>query len=278
MLAEGGEYISWVERSLATSRRQRCKLRLIEGDGVVDPETDIPAPFTEELARLDALLARGAIEARDLKVRFASYTVRPEATDMCLELRLGPTCYRECVRGIEHPEDARRRAALGQARHRDARRYLGCGLGVLLLLTTADGRVLLGVRAGNVYRGWLHGVSGWLPFERDVSRIDPVAHARTECEEELGLTDVGELELLGLVSYGLGFETELVFTAQLSNNVLEDLVYCRHWMAAADAYEHSEVILATPERFLSSSTGRLRPIIPSAIFGLRALATRHASA
>jgi len=255
------------------------KLRLVEGNGVVDPDTDMPAPFDEALARLDALLMLRAIDARDLKARFAGFALKPEASDLCLELRVGPTYYRECVLGIEHPEDARHLAELGRVRHGDPRRYLGCGLGVVLLLTTMEGDVLLGVRNGSTYQGRLHGVSGWLPFERDVSSIDPIAHALTECEEEIGLTEVEKPELLGMVSYGFAYETDLLFTANVSTSALNDLVERRHWTDAVDAREHSELILAPPEQFLSKeATDHRSFFVPSSLFGLRALVARRRAA
>lgn len=256
------DYILWLDASTLPAAPS---LRLVEGDGAADPERDVRVPFPEALARLEELVARGELEARDPKARFDGVAVDADG----VALRVGPTHYRHCMADLADPGETARRAALGQRRHGDPRRYLACGLGAVVLPRDGAGRVLLGVRAGDTYRGWLHGPGGWLPFSRDVARLDPAAHAALECEEELGLTGLAPLELLGLVSYRGSFETDLVYTVRLADDVLDELLRGR-WCDAADAAEHSELVRLTPAQALRD--GRRR--VPSTEFGLRALLAR----
>jgi len=277
MPATDASYISWVDIAqlrLGGDLRLPFELRLVEGDGVVDPATDASVPFADALARIDALRRSRVIRKKDRKARFDGCAIRREDDGFCLEIRVGPTHYDDHMHDMQHPEETSRRAALGQERHGDPRRYLACGLGVLMLPTAADGKVLLGVRGGKSYAGCLHGPAGWLPFKRNVSRIDPAAHAAVECEEELGLTGLNETELLGIVSYATTYETDLVFTARAPHGVLEDLVLHRRWASAVDAHEHTDVVLVTPQEVLSPRSGRPPPLVPSTAFGLRALEDR----
>lgn len=269
-----GSYITWVCASppIAGQSPKPCRLRLVDGNGAADPETDAPLFFSEAQARIDALVSRGVIEERDRKARCdgCAWVQTPEGS--YLEIRVGPTQYYDCMRDLEQTSETRRRAELGLERHGDPKRYLACGLGVLVLPTTIDGRVLLGVRGGHTYSGWMHGPAGWLPFERDVTRIDPLMHARLECEEELGVTDLGTLDLLGVVSYTASFETDLVFTTTVPDRLLDDLVEHRGWTRAADAHEHTEFLLVSPTEVLSVKAHAARPLVPSTEFGLRTLA------
>ncbi len=248
------------------------EVRMTEGDGAADVDTDASAPFPQAMAEIDALVKSGTIRKRDRKARFDGCDVRSDGGLSFAEVRVGPTHYEECARDIRNPQEVRRRAALGRERHGDPYRYLACGTGVLLLPTTADGRVLLGVRGGGAHPGLLHGPAGWLPFRRRVAQIDPAGHALTECEEELGLTGLEPPELLGVVSYRATYETDLVFTSRAPDGLLEELVARRSWTRAQDAREHTDVLLLTPRQALRASPANPQPLMPSTRFGLQALA------
>lgn len=266
-------WITWVDIAAQTLGAGRdWQLRMVEGYGRGSFEDDRVPSFEAGLADIHALVDQGVITAADRKCRYDGCRVTTgPGGGIELDVRIGPSHYDDAVRDMLQPEQTAHLARLGEQRHCDPRRYLACGIGVLVLPTSADGRVLLGIRSDEVYAGWAHGPVGWLPFDPQVERIDAAAHALVECKEELDLTDLGPLTLLGLISYSATFETEIVFTAIAGNGVLEDLVDRRTWTQAIDACEHADVFLVEPGTAIEQNAHGGRPLVPGTGFGLRAL-------
>ncbi len=279
MIPESSHIVWLAAETSSAAKARRTMLRLVEGNGTGDPVTGEVPSFAEALARLDELIRQGRIEKRDLKCRFDGCTVREEDEARTVEVRIGSTQYYAIMRDIDLTAQTARKAALGKQRHGDPRRYLECGIGVLVLPYSDDGRVLLGIRDGDTYAGRLHGPSGWLPFECDVMRIDPAAHARIECEEELGIGDgqLDDLELLGIVSFRDTYETDFVFGAHMPDERFELLIGREEWRQARDAHEHTDFMALTPAEALAADGAILSKLLPSTEYGLRTLGARRCS-
>ncbi len=245
----------------------------VAGNGAADHVTDQTSSFDETLSKLDRLIAGHEITSRDLKCRFDGCATEIRKESVALTVRVGPTHYYACMQDVEQPEQTGHKMKLGLGRHRDPKRYLQCGMGVTVLPYTEDGRVLLGMRSGSDYGGRWNGLAGWLPFRRNVADLDPVAHARLECVEELGAggRQLETLEFLGVVSFKNSLETDIVFCAHIPGALAEAVVKGQTWKRAQDAHEHENFDLFFPQEALSGD----QSLMPSAEFGLRALEARR---
>lgn len=253
-------------------------LRFVQGNGTGELRSGEVPSFSAALARLEERIRAGHIAQRDLKCRFDGCAVRESPTERAVEVRVGPTEYYAAISAIGQRGPTARKVARGE-REGDPGRYLACGMGVVLLPYDRDGRVLLGARTNALYPGRIHGPGGWLPFEREVERIDPARHALTECEEELGLGEeaLEAPELLGIVSYRETFETDFVFAARVAQGPFERLRADKGWRSARDADEHSGFVALSPAQALADDALRAR-LLPSTEFGLHALDARRRSA
>jgi 8-oxo-dGTP pyrophosphatase MutT (NUDIX family) len=245
----------------------------VKGNGTTDPIEAQRASFAKALAKLDELIAQHKITPRDLKCRFDGCTVEIQNETVVLTISIGPTQYYACMQDVEQSEQTAHKIQRGLEQHQDAKYYLTCGMGVVVLPYTKNGRVLLGRRRGHDYNGWWHGLAGWLPFKRELSHLNPVTHARLECVEELGITDqqLEPLEFLGIISFKQSFETDIVFCMRMSNELVEAIVEKQIWQAAQDAYEHDKFAVFFPYEALLSH----QKLMPSTEFGLHVLYRRQ---
>lgn len=267
-------YVTWIDRA-AFPAQLPIRLQFVQGNGAAT-QMDAPAPsFAQALAGLDHLLATHQITPRDLKCRFDGCSAMIQDDSIVFTIRIGPTHYYACRQDMEQLAAIAQKAQLGQVHFQDAKHYLTCGMGVVVLPYTADGRVLLGVRHGIEYAGWWNGVAGWLPFTREITNFDPITHAQLECVEELGITEeqLRPLDFLGIVAFQASYETDLIFKMRLSQEAASSLVEKQLWKAAQDAYEHAQFALFSPQEVLSNG----QKLMPSTEFGLRALAAQPVS-
>lgn len=267
-------YITWLDRADFPAVLP-IRLQYVGGNGVAMP-LGAPAPsFDQALATLDQLLATHQITPRDLKCRFDGCSVAIQDETIVFTVRIGPTHYDACRQDMDQPVAVAQKVQLGLAHFQDAKHYLTCGMGVVVLPYTPDGRVLLGVRHGIEYDGLWNGVAGWLPFTRNIAAFDPVAHARQECVEELGISEdqLRALDFLGIAAFQASYETDLVFKMGLPQEIAAALVDKQLWKAAQDAHEHAHFALVSPEEALASE----QKLMPSTEFGLHALAAQLVS-
>jgi len=241
----------------------------VMGNGAAEKIGAKRPAFAEALAKLEELIIHDKITSRDLKSRFDGCVVEIKNEAVVLTIRIGPTQYYACMQDVEQSEQTAQKIQRGLEQHQDAKYYLTCGMGVVVLPYTEDGRVLLGRRGGNDYNGWWHGLAGWLPFERVLSRLDPITDARRECIEELGITDqqLEPLEFLGIISFQHSFETDMVFGTRMSNELIKAIVEKKIWKAAQDADEHEKFAAFCPQEALLIS----KKLMPSTEFGLHVL-------
>jgi hypothetical protein len=266
------DYVIWVDRADYPAKHS-VRLDFVEGNGVAEQVDAQAHSFLPALATLDGLIAANEITPQDLKCRFDGCSVGVEDEDVVFTIRIGPTHYFACRKDMDDPAAVTQKVALGLEHFQDAKHYLTCGMGVVVVPYTSSGHVVLGLRDGIDYDGWWNGVSGWLPFTRNLKDFDPVSHARLECREELGILEQqqGPLEFLGVVSYQSSYETDLVFSMHLSDESAALLVEKQLWKAAQDAYEHSRVELFCPQEVLLSK----QKLMPSTQFGLNVLNARR---
>lgn len=237
------------------------------GEGMAELNDNYAPSFAEMLTKLDQLIIKKEITARDLKCRFDGCYFKVDHNKVVLNIRIAPTHYYACRHDIDHAQLTAFKIQKGLEIHQDIKYYLSCGMGVVVLPYTKDGRVLLGLRQGIDYDKWWHGIAGWLPFERNLSNLDPVAHAYQECIEELGISkqQLMPLTFLGLISYQHSLETDIVFCMYLSDELVEKIVEQQHWKNAKDTHEHTEFLLLSPQEIFSSN----KKLVPSSEFGLK---------
>jgi|WetSurMetagenome_2_1015567.scaffolds.fasta_scaffold26579_5 hypothetical protein len=256
-------HITWFE----CPSNYAIQFNFIEGNGAAKLNEEKPLTFHESLIQLDDLIAQQKIEQRDLKCRFDGCHVEIANQTIMLTIKVGATHYYACIDDIEKLKETTEKIQRGLERHQDSKYYLNCGMGVTIVPYTSNGQVLLGIRRGEIYHQWLHGIGGWLPFERKVSLINPFAHAQLECFEELGIkqSQLNPLELLGLISFKNSFETDFVFGMKISNEMIENIIKKQHWKNAQDANEHEQFVLVNYNKINNLK------IVPSTAFGLQRL-------
>lgn len=135
--------------------------------------------------------------------------LRVTASPGRLELKLGPTCYRDFVGTNVH------NAAMVEAENPDA---LANPLGVSITLTTRDGYLAFGRRSRRVanHAGFLHAFGGMLEeADRCAKGYDVFGSAVRELCEELGIRkeELEEMTVGGLVRDGTWHQPELLFEA-----------------------------------------------------------------
>ncbi|MCE5326187.1 MAG: NUDIX hydrolase [Planctomycetaceae bacterium] len=185
-----------------------------------------------------------------------------------LELHLSPTSYKQFV-GTNRSDPTAR--LFGGT--------LADPLGVIALVLTSDGQILLGRRSKTVaeYPDLIHPVGGCLDWHgRDLSPgdahaplPDPLAALMTELEEETGVTapHVSAAACIGLVRDKRTYQPEIVYDLTVD---LDAAAIRQAALTAADAHEHTEMI-AIPDdpvdlaRFIETHLCQTTPATPGAL-------------
>ncbi|MBI2666587.1 hypothetical protein HYX13_03170 [Candidatus Woesearchaeota archaeon] len=223
-------------------------ISIIKGKGRGSISTQTPPSFEEKVAELDALVAEGKMEARDWKCRYNGWfksapKVGVEKDLRTLNLRIGPTSWGEWKEDYKRSEEEAKELQNLGLRKGDQGFYLSNGLGATILTLTREGDVVVGIRKSDSYDGAVHGAAGWMTFNRDVSKINPIDDAYRELQEELAVqpSEVSTMHLIGLVAQPKTLEADFVFVAQ--TNKEREYFTSETWKKAVDAREHRDLIV-----------------------------------
>jgi hypothetical protein len=223
---------------LATGRFDRAHLRIRHVDEARATTPEIERLIDEEWTRQTALakLNERLLFNGDMLRYMSHKVIVANDAESCLDLVVGPTCYRDFVGTNLYHGD--RVLELGWHRFANP-------IGTTATLRTADGRIAYGLRSQRVsfHAGHVHTFGGGLEAsDRHADgSIDAFASVSRELKEELNLD---EHELHDLVCVGLIRDTEIhqpemLFEARVDLPI-DDLR--RRWASAESMDEHIAIV------------------------------------
>lgn len=250
-----------------------------KGRGILPIKTQ--HSFEDEIRHLDEQIARRNMRTDDWKCRYDGHSYFSIERERFLSIAVGPTSYGKWREDYKLSEEkAAALQKLGEQEHQNKGFYLSNGLGAAVLTLTKEGDVVVGVRKSDSYDGAIHGAAGWMTFDRDVSKIDPVKDAYRELGEELAISrkEVSALHLIGLVAYPKTLEADFVFVAKTDKE--KNYFTSGAWKDAVDAKEHRDlIVLDHPqqiERLLGegkvADADKKYEVLASTAYGLEMLA------
>ncbi len=222
--------------------KKKSSFEFVRGNGRSRPGEKYAPMLPETISFLEEKIRLGEMEERDWKCRYDGFFLRRKEEEIIIAMHLGATSYWEWKEDCSRPRwRAKQLQRSGKLQHNGFGYYFSCALAVNVLPRTSEGNIIVGIREGENYNGWIHGVAGWMEFKKDVSKVNPLHDCHRELEEEVGIKkdNVTSLLLLGQVSYPHTLESDIIFLAQLDqpSSYFENGT----WKKAVDAKEHHEL-------------------------------------